>query len=44
MRMTPETLSILTNDAVVSAGTMKAKLKLSDEVLVALCQGERARR
>ena len=32
------------NGKLVSAGTMKAKLKLSDEVLVALCQGERARR
>ena len=32
------------NGNLVSAGTMKAKLKLSDEVLVALCQQEMPRR
>ena len=32
------------NGKLVSAATMKAKLKLSDEVLVALCQEERPRR
>ena len=32
------------NGNLVSAGTMKAKLKLSDEVLAALCQQEMPRR
>ena len=35
---------LIDNGGLVSAGTMKAKLKLSDEVLAALCQQEMPRR